>query len=97
MLSVPATFTSYDLGVLDRRGLGVARTIRNAPVGLIARAWDSEGDSEWLTTSSVFQYRLLTTRLITTRSELDGGAEITLRAASVGVPVDFESLCVASR
>jgi hypothetical protein len=68
-------------------GLGVARTIRIAPAGLIARAWDGEGDSEWLTTEAPCFSIVCDHPVDHYKIRLDAGAEITLRAASVGVPV----------
>jgi hypothetical protein len=51
-LSLPDALTNEDVSKLVAMGLQVCRTIKVAPVGLFARNWDGEGNSEWLTTES---------------------------------------------
>jgi hypothetical protein len=50
LISVPETLSSATISLLEATGLHVARTVRIWPAGLLARAWDGEGNSEWLTT-----------------------------------------------
>lgn len=51
-IDVPAALTVDDVKWLQRAGLKLARTIRVWPAGPLARDWDGEGYSEWLTTDS---------------------------------------------
>jgi hypothetical protein len=49
-LSLPPSLTVEQTKVLTEAGLQVARTISVWPAGLPCRGWNSEGQSEWLTT-----------------------------------------------
>ncbi|MBL8688958.1 MAG: hypothetical protein JNL04_07650 [Rhodospirillaceae bacterium] len=51
-LDTPPAFTAADLDWLHRTQLQPARTIRIWPAGLLARSWDGEGHSEWLTSET---------------------------------------------
>lgn len=86
-LSIPTALSSQDLDVLDHLGLAVARTIRIAPAGLIARAWDGEGDSEWLTTDTPCFSIVCDHPLDHYKIRLGGGPDTTVTAPSVGVPI----------
>lgn len=84
LLSTPETFSSHATALLQGMGLQVARTVRIWPAGLPARAWDGEGNSEWLTTDkpcfgiahdhAVDSYAL----------RLDNGAEVAVKAPPLG-------------
>jgi hypothetical protein len=51
-ISVPGEVSAEEMAWLDGHGLQVARTVRLWPAGLVARGWDGEGHTEWLTTES---------------------------------------------
>ena len=51
-ISIPGEVSADETAWLDGLGLQVARTIRLWPAGLVARGWDGEGHTEWLTTES---------------------------------------------
>lgn len=51
-LQTPTTIFAEDTAWLDQFGLQVARTILVWPAGFPGRAWDGEGNCEWLTTET---------------------------------------------
>jgi len=51
-IAVPANLSSSDVELLSGLNLQVAKTIRVWPAGLPGRAWDGEGNCEWLTTEA---------------------------------------------
>lgn len=84
LLSIPETLSSEAISLLQGMGLQVAKTVRIWPAGLPARAWDGEGNGEWLTTDkpcfgiahdhAVDSYAL----------RLDNGAEVAVKAPPLG-------------
>jgi uncharacterized protein YdcH (DUF465 family) len=84
LLSTPETLSSDAISLVEGMGLQVARTVRIWPAGLPARAWDGEGNSEWLTTDrpcfgiahdhAVDSYTL----------RLDNGAEVAIKPPPLG-------------
>lgn len=86
-LSVPETLTSADVSELQQLGLQVARTVRIWPAGLSGRAWDGEGQGEWLTTEAPCFGIVHDHPVDTYRLRLNNGSETVIAARQVGVPV----------
>lgn len=84
LISTPQTLSSNDISFLEGMGLHIARTVRIWPAGLPARAWDGEGNSEWLTTDrpcfGIAQDHVVDSYTL----RLDNGAEITVKAPPLG-------------
>lgn len=84
LLSTPEALSPDAISLVEGMGLQVARTVRIWPAGLPARAWDGEGNSEWLTTDRpcfgiVHDYAVDSYTL-----RLDNGAEVTIKAPPLG-------------
>ena len=87
VLTIPDPVTFQTMTRLQQLGLQVARTVRIFPAGLLARGFDGEGHSEWLTTEApcfgithdhpVDAYSL----------RLDAGPELHLDAPGPNTPV----------
>lgn len=96
LISTPQTLSSDDISFLEGMGLHVARTVRIWPAGLPARAWDGEGNTEWLTTDrpcfgiaqdhSVDSFSL----------RLDNGAEVAVKAPPLGNAAFISLPCLAA-
>lgn len=86
-ISIPEEVSAEETTWLDKLGLQVARTIRLWPAGLVARGWDGEGHTEWLTTESpcfgIVHDHPVDAYLI----RLDHGEPRTIEAGPVGSPV----------
>lgn len=84
LFSTPETLSPETISLLQDMGLQVARTVHIWPAGLPARAWDGEGNSEWLTTDrpcfgiahdhAVDSYAL----------QLDNAGEVAIKAPPLG-------------
>lgn len=71
---------------LQSLGLNVARTVRIWPAGLAAKAWDGEGDSEWLTTDAPCLGLLSDYPVSRYRVRLDDGPETIVEAGPDATP-----------
>lgn len=84
LISTPQTLSSDDISFLEGMGLHVARTVRIWPAGLPARAWDGEGNSEWLTTDRPC-FGIAQDHAVDSYSlRLDNGAEVAVKAPPLG-------------
>lgn len=86
-ISVPGEVSADEIAWLDGLGLQVARTIRLWPAGLVARGWDGEGHTEWLTTESpcfgIVHDHPVDDYVI----RLDHGEPQTIEAGHEGIPI----------
>jgi len=91
ILSVPLNISSEDINLLQQNGLQLIRTIRIWPAGLIARGWDGEGYTEWLTTEApcfgISHDHLVDNYCL----RLNSGPEVIIESGLVGQP-SFVSL-----
>ena len=84
LISTPQTLSSEDISFLEGMGLHVARTVRIWPAGLPARAWDGEGNSEWLTTDRPC-FGIAQDHTVDSYSlRLDNGAAVAVKAPPLG-------------
>jgi hypothetical protein len=84
LLSTPETLSSDAIMLLQGMGLQVAKTVRIWPAGLPARAWDGEGNSEWLTTDRPC-FGIAQDHAVDSYSlKLDNGAEVAIKAPPPG-------------
>jgi hypothetical protein len=84
---MPAVVSHDIVSRLSKLGMFVARTIRIWPAGLIARGWDSEGQSEWLTTEAPCFGIVHDHPVSAYRLQVNDGPENVIDAGEAGSPV----------
>jgi hypothetical protein len=86
VLTIPSGVSAEDQTFLQGLGLQVARTVRIWPSGMMARGWDGEGRSEWLTTETPC-FGIVHDHPVDAYSlRLDNGAEQIIAAGTVTHP-----------
>jgi len=87
VLTIPDPVTFQTMTRLQQLGLQVARTVRIFPAGLLARGFDGEGHSEWLTTEAPC-FGIIHDHPVDAYSlRLDAGPELHLDAPGPNTPV----------
>lgn len=84
-VTVPDALSADDISSLKSLRLQVNRMIRAWPAGLVARSWDGEGYSEWLTTEAPSFGVAHDHPVAAYHVSLDNGPELTVRARNPGV------------
>lgn len=86
LITLPESLSADDISTLQSLHLQINRTIRAWPAGLVARSWDGEGYSEWLTTEAPSFGVTHDHPVSAYHMSLDNGLDLIVQARNPGQP-----------